>query len=362
MNPVRSQKAPKRPRKFVWSSHGRASISRLAFGIMRAVVATAFGGPDVLSLVEQDVPRPAPGEVAIDVHYAGVNFAEVMGRSGAVPALHTPIILGLEVSGFIRELGAGVKGLLVGDPVCALTGVGGYAEIAVAAASSTHILPDREDSTLRLGAALPTIVPTAWSLIYQAAKIVAGEDVLVSAAAGGVGTLLGQLARRAGARQVLGVVGTTAKVAYASKFGYDHVFVEDDWERGVEEVTDGRGLAVVLDSVGGSFRRAAFEVLAPMGRLVFFGNASGEPQELPNPEIMRSRCQTAVGFSITGLTRLDPERARRYSEAGIALAISGELKIDITQAFPLAEAASAHRELENRRTTGKIVLEMHGSG
>jgi NADPH2:quinone reductase len=323
---------------------------------MRAVVISEFGGPEVLKVEEREVPAPGPDQVSIDVAYAGVNFAEVMTRQGGMPGLAAPVVPGLEVSGTVREVGSAVSGLEVGDPVCAFTIFGGYAEVAVASAAATHRLPDGDDATLRRGAALPTVVPTAWALVHEVARLRPDEDVLVSAAAGGVGTLVGQIARRAGAGRVFGIVSTPEKAEYALGFGYDEVFLEATWREQLDAATGARGVDVVFDSVGAAFRKEAFDVLLPMGRLVTFGNASGEPEVSPPGGAIRTQCKAAVGFSISSLTRTDPAKARQYSQEALRVALDDDLRIDITQVLPLADAASAHEALEGRRTTGKTIL------
>jgi NADPH:quinone reductase len=325
---------------------------------MRAAVVTSFGGPEVLQVEERDIPSPDPDQVSIDIAYAGVNFAEVTMRRGELPNATAPVMPGLEVSGIVREVGSDATDFAVGDPVCAFTIAGGYAEVAVAPALSTHRLPDGDDATLRRGATLPTVVPTAWALINELARLRPDEDVLVVAAAGGIGTIAGQLARHAGAGKVYGIASTLEKAAYAKSFGYDDVFVESKWRASIDAATGARGVDVVLDSVGGDFRAEAIEVVAPMGRLVMFGNASGAPEVSPPAGVMRTQCKAAVGFSITGLTRLDPARARRITEAALRMATETNLRIDITEVLPLEDAWRAHEALEGRRTTGKLVLSM----
>jgi len=327
---------------------------------MRAAVVTSFGGPEVLQVEERDIPSPGPDQVAIDVAYAGVNFAEVTMRRGEVPNGTAPVVPGLEVSGIVREVGSDVTDVAAGDPVCAFTIAGGYAEVAGAPALSTHRLPDGDDATLRRGATLPTVVPTAWALINEVARLRPDEDVLVVAAAGGIGTIAGQLAGHAGARKVYGIASTPEKAAYAKSFGYDDVFVESEWRARLDAATGARGVDVVLDSVGGDFRAEAIDVVAPMGRSVMFGNASGAPEVSPPAGLMRLQCKAAVGFSISRLTRLDPCRARRVSEAALRMAAEKDLRIDITELLPLEDAWRAHKALEGRRTTGKLVLSVSG--
>jgi NADPH:quinone reductase len=325
---------------------------------MKATVVEGYGGPDVLRLREVPVPDPGPGQVAIDVAYAGVNYAEVMARRGVLAPFRPPFVPGLEVSGRVRALGDGVDGLRVGDAVSALTTRGGYAEVALAPAAVTYPL---RDGDLMTGAALPTIVPTAWALVHEVARLRAGETVLVQAAAGGVGTIAGQVARRAGAGAVLGVAGTPAKAAYARGFGYDEVFAGSDWPERARAATGGRGLDVILDSIGGGTRAHGFDLLAPLGRLVFFGNACDEPEVGFPGDLLRGQVKATLGWSITALAARDPARARAIAQSALGAFGAGELRVDVTAVLPLAEAPRAHELLEGRRTTGKLVLHVGGA-
>lgn len=313
---------------------------------MRAVVVDRHGGPEVLRVREVDEPAPGPGQVSIDVAFAGVNFAEVMGRRGTLPIARAPFVPGLEVSGTVRAVGAGVDGLRVGEPVAALTTQGGYAEVAVAPAAVTFAL---DGADLRSAAAFPVVVPTAWALIHEVARVRAGETVLVHAAAGGVGIAAGQIARAAGARP-LGVVSTPEKAAYAQRFGYDDVFV------GLDDVPG--SLNVVLDSVGGETRARSLDLLAPLGRLAIYGNACGEPEEPVAGARLRREAKGVLGFSIATLAAVAPERANALGRA----ALRAGVEIDVTAVLPLAEAARAHEQLESRRSTGKLLLAVAGDG
>jgi len=325
---------------------------------MKAALVTEYGGPDALRMADVPVPEPGPGQVAIDVAYAGVNYAEVMARRGALPAFAPPFVPGLEVSGTVRALGEGVEGLRVGQAVGALTTRGGYAEVALAPAAVTYPLGADGEADLVVGAALPTIVPTAWALVHDVARVRAGEDVLVHAAAGGVGTVVGQIARRAGAGRVLGVVGTAAKAAFAERFGYDEVLVGERWDEQARAATRGRGLDVVLDSIGGTVRERSFELLAPLGRIVFYGNACDEPEVGFPGSRLRAEVKSTLGFSITALAAAAPERARALAERALAAVARGQLEVPITDVLPLEQAQQAHRLLEGRMTTGKLVLEI----
>jgi NADPH2:quinone reductase len=323
---------------------------------VRAALVDRYGPPDTIEVVDHPVPDPAPGEVSVDVVYAGVNYAEVMARRGSLPVFVPPFIPGLEVSGTVRAVGDAVDGFAVGEPVCALTTRGGYAEVAVAPAAMTYRLTGSLASDLERAAAMPTIVPTAHALVHEVARLRAGERVLVHAAAGGVGTLLGQIARRSGAGAVFGVVSSQDKAAFATGHGYDEVFVGPDWDAAVTERTQGRGLDVIFDSVGGEVRSRGFEVLAPLGRLVAYGNACDDPEIGFPGGVMRSKLRGMLGFSITALAVLDPPRARGIAEAAFAEFAAADLAIPITGVYPLKEAWRAHELLEGRSSTGKLVL------
>lgn len=328
---------------------------------MRAIVVEEFGGPEVLQLTELPVPEPGPGQVSIDVAYAGVNFAELKARSSGyrVPAL--PFQPGLEVSGRIRAVGEGVPeayGLRPGLPVAALTRFGGYADVAVADADTVFAVP--EGVSLRTAAALPTVLPTAHALLHEIGRLRTGESVLVQGAAGGVGGVVGQLAKLAGAGQVLGVVSSQAKAEYALKTGYDHVFVGAEFTaEAVRERTGGRGVDLALDAVGGDTLRESLAALTAFGRLVSFGNAGGDaPWQVGQNDLTPGR--TVAGMSILELSHRAPAELRTLTDRAFALVAGGSVDPLISAELPLADAVEAHRLIESRTTTGKLLLRVAG--
>ncbi|MDH6113877.1 NADPH2:quinone reductase [Kitasatospora sp. MAP12-15] len=320
---------------------------------MRAVLVEKFGGPEVLTLADVPVPKPGPGEVSIEVAYAGVNFAELKARSSGYRVASLPHLPGLEVSGRIREVGDDVTGFRPGQEVAALTASGGYAEVAVASANAVFALP--AGISLRVGATLPTVLPTAHALLHEVGRLRTGETVLVHGAAGGVGTVVGQLARHGGAAAVYGVVSSTAKVEHALKAGYDEVFVGDDFDDDVYRITGGRGVDLMLDPVGGDTFRRNLETLAPFGRLVSYGNASGAaPWQVGQIQLTPGR--SVAGFSVLTLAKSDPALLREIASRAFQLVADGTVELPITAEFPLTEAAAAHRLMETRTTTGKLLL------
>ncbi|MFC6882467.1 MULTISPECIES: quinone oxidoreductase family protein [Actinomadura] len=314
---------------------------------MRAITVPAFGGPEVLRAAEVGPPEPKPGEVSIDVAYAGANFAEILYRRGVVD-VPLPYVPGIEVSGRVRALGPGVEGLRVGEPVAALTIVdgGGYAEVVTASADLVAPLGGL-GLGLDVAAAVPSNGATAFLVLDRVARIEPGESVLVHAAAGGVGSQLGQAARLLGAGTVAGTVGSPAKAEAARGFGYDDVRLRDDPYGGPYDI--------VVDMVGGPARQRSLDALAPMGRLVVMGNASGADDVAVAANELWFTNRTVSGFNLAAFSAADPAGAGRALRRALAAAASGDLRVQV-EALPLDEAAEAHRRIESGATTGKLVL------
>ena len=321
---------------------------------MRAVVVREYGAPEVLRLAEVPEPEPGAGEVTIGVRFAGVNFTDVRNRIGDGLGV-VPLVPGVEVAGTVREVGDGVSGLSPGQPVAALTRGHGYAEVVSAAADLTVPLPENLAGRPEAGGMLVT-VPLALMLLRRVARVLPEETVLLHAAAGGVGTVTGQLARHWGLRPLLGTASTAAKAEFARGYGYGHVFGYSDFAEGVLAATAGRGVDVVLDPVGGQVRARSFELLAPFGRLVTYSNISREPELVPDAAWMRARCVGYLGFSGGQLPLRDPGLVRPSLLEAAQLISSGAIEIRVTSVFPLEQAAEAHRVFERRAAVGKFIL------
>jgi NADPH2:quinone reductase len=266
-----------------------------------------------------------------------------------------PFVPGVEVAGVVRALGPGVSGLEPGQPVAALTRGHGYAEVATAAAELTVPLPDRLAGRPESAGMLVT-VPLALMLLRRVARVGPEETILLHGAAGGVGSVTAQLARHFGLRPPLGTVSDPAKAEFAREHGFAHVFGYDDFAARVAEVTDGRGVDVVLDPVGGAVRARSFELLAPFGRLVTYSNISREPEVVPDGNWMRARCVGYAGYSGGQLPLRAPELVRPSLLEATELVNSGAVEIAVTEAFPLERAGDAHRVFERRAAVGKLVL------
>jgi len=319
---------------------------------VRAVVIREFGPPEVLQPAEMADVAAGPDEVVIDVEYANVTFVETQIRAGRpphpsmLPAL--PAILGNGVGGTVADAGAGsAGGSGSGRPVVAsLNGTGGYAERAVSPASRLIEVPD--GLALRDAVALLADGRTALAVARQAV-LRTGETVLVEAAGGGVGTLLVQIARQAGAR-VVALASQPRKLALARDLGADLTvdYRHDGWE---QQVRDFAGqVDVVFDGVGGDIGRATFGLLGPGGRFCPFGMASGSFAAVP-PELARDR-EVTVRAGAGG----SPEELAALARTALAEAAAGRLRPVIGQEFPLAEAARAHAAIEARETVGKTLL------
>jgi NADPH2:quinone reductase len=318
---------------------------------MRAVIVREFGPPEVLVAGEAPEPVAAAGEVIVDVELANITFVETQVRAGRpphpsmLPAL--PAILGNGVGGVVAAVGPGVNAELVGRRiVTSLSGSGGYAERAVAAAQRLVEVPD--GLAMREAVALLADGRTALSLVRQAQPR-PGETVLVEAAAGGVGSLLVQLARNAGARVVAAAAGER-KLAVARELGADVAidYRADDWPQQLRDAVG--AVDVVFDGVGGAVGEAAFGLLGPGGRLSSFGMASGS--------FARIDAQEAEARSVVVLDRgpLSPEELLALTRAALEEGTAGRLRPVIGQELPLEDAAAAHAAIEARATVGKTLL------
>lgn len=322
---------------------------------MKAIVVNEPGAPEVLRLEEVKKPEPGPGEVLIRVAVAGVNYADVGMRAGMMGGPHAmdlPYTPGFEVAGTVAAVGENVTGVAAGARVAAVLGSGGYAEYAVAAPDALVEVPDGVE--FADASALLVQGLTAYGVLHDSARLQGGESVLVQAAGGGVGTLAVQLAKFAGAT-VVATAGSDEKLELALSLGADHAidYTRDGWEKRVLEATGGRGVAVVLESVGGEIGAKAYDCLAPLGRMVTFGASSGEGLRPPDMWQLNLKGQTVGGYGGPWLRPGAAEKARRAISGYLR---GGRLKVVRGASFGLKEASGAHQAIEERRTTGKVLL------
>ena len=321
---------------------------------MKAIRIHETGGPEVMHLEEVEIPTLAQGEVLIKIAAAGINYADLAQRRGAyLTRTRTPMTLGFEVAGTIAAHGPGTSAPPVGTRVIAFV-EGGYAEYAIASAATIIPIPDNLDFAHAAAFAVQGL--TAYQTLRESGRLQPGESVLVQAAAGGVGTLAVQLARLMGAGKVIGTASNEQKLDLVRSLGADAAinYTQDDWVEQVKKATDGRGVDIVLEVVGGDVADQALKCLAPFGRLVVIGAASGERAQFSAIQLMYKNL-SVVGYWLTAWM----SRPDRIAAAPIELMqylASGNLQIIVGQTFPLAEAAEAHRVIAERRTTGKVVL------
>ena len=320
---------------------------------MRAIRVHENGGPEVLRVETVDDPIPGPGEALVRVEATGVNFIEIYQRKGAykTPLPWTP---GEEGAGTIVSLGPGVKDLRPGDRVVSYNLEGSYGEVAVAKADRLIAIPD--DVTTRDAAAVMLQGMTAHYLVTSVYALQPGDTCLVHAAAGGVGLLLCQMAKRRNA-MVIGTVSSEEKAALAREAGADEVilYTKQDFVPEVQRITDGKLVQVVYDSVGATTFMKSLQCLAQRGMMASFGQSSGMVPPIDPLELLR---HGSLFLTRPTLAHYAAARDELVWRAGDVLGSvrDGSLKVRIDRAVPLADASQAHRALEERRTTGKVLL------
>jgi NADPH2:quinone reductase len=313
---------------------------------VQAIQITEFGGPEVLVLRELDDPEPADGFVILDVAAAGVNWADThQAENTYLAAAELPLVPGGEVVGTTPD----------GKRVVALTNGGGYAERAVAHPSLMWEVPDGVSDAQALALVLQGT--SAWHLLRTSAQLRPAESVAIFAAAGGVGTIAIQLAKRFGAGRVIGLASSDEKRELAARLGADATVDSNTKElkEALIEANDGRHVDVILEMVGGETFEESLSALAHFGRLVHFGQSAREGAPSVKPGKLMATSRGVIGFWLMHLVRY-PERLGEALEDMFAAVRAGELEVIVGETYPLAEARRAHEDMRSRRTTGKLVL------
>jgi NADPH2:quinone reductase len=320
---------------------------------MKAIQVSQTGGPEVLKLVDLPIPQPKPNEAVLQIEAAGVNFIDVYFREGRYPA-PLPFVNGQEGAGIIVAIGAEVSTLKAGDRVAYTGAMGSYAEYAAVPADRLVKIPDELDFTQAAAAMLQGM--TAHYLCHSTYPVQSGETVLVHAAAGGVGLLLVQMCKSIGAR-VIGTVGSEEKAKLARDAGADEVIIysEQDFETETKRLTDNQGVHVVYDGVGKDTFVKGLHVLRPRGCMVIFGGASGAVPPFDLLELTKHGSLYVTRPSLQHYIATREELEQRSGDV-LGMIQAGKLKMRIHQTYPLAEAETAHRDLESRKTTGKLLL------
>jgi NADPH2:quinone reductase len=320
---------------------------------MKAIQVQKNGGPEVLTLVDIPAPKPKPNEAVVKISAAGVNFIDVYFRNGHYPST-LPFTIGQEGSGIVTEVGADVKTFKPGDRV-AYTGIrGSYAEYAAVPADRLVALPPGITEQQAAAAMLQGI--TAHYLVHDTFPLKKGETALIHAAAGGVGLLLVQTAKNIGAR-VIATVGTHEKAKLAREAGADDVilYAQQDFEVETKRLTDGKGVHVVYDGVGKTTFDKDLEVLRPRGYLVLFGASSGPVPPFDLAKLAQKGSLFVTRPTIVHYIAAHEELQKRATDV-LTMIATGKIKLRIEHIYPLKEVQQAHRDLEARKTTGKLLL------
>lgn len=323
---------------------------------MRIVRHHEFGAPSVLQVEETEKPVPGPGEVLIRTEAVGVNFAECQRRQGIPvggPAT-LPGSPGGDVAGTVEQVGAGVDQVSVGDRVVTGVAADGYAEYVVTNADWLFAVPEGIDAGQ--ATSLPIPGQTAYHVIATAAKLQPGESVLITAAAGGIGHLLVQMAKALGAGRIIAAARGEAKLAFAASLGADVTvdYSVDGWEEKVRAATDGRGVDVALETVGGDVLTKSVNLTAQFGRTVVYGAAGGELPAIEVADIFDNRI--VMGFSMWGVMGNRPDVMARGARELLDMVTSGKVRPVVHAEVPLKDAAAAHELMESRSQLGRVVL------
>lgn len=321
---------------------------------MRAIRIHSTGGPDVLRLEDVDAPQPGPGELLIEVEAAGLNFIEVYQRAGQY-TMDMPVTLGAEAAGVVRALGEGVRGFAVGDRVVSQSVRGSYAEQALVAAARAVRIP--EGVSTRQAAAVFLQGLTAHYLTTSTYALRAGERVLVHAAAGGVGLLLCQMARKKRGAYVIGTASTPEKRELARKAGAEAVidYTTQDFAEETRRITGGAGVHVVYDSVGKTTFAKSLDCLAQRGLLALFGQSSG-PVPPFDPQILNRKGSLFLTRPTLNHYVTTREELVWRADEVLGWVADGSLDVRVGAEFPLADVAKAHEALTGRKTTGKVLI------
>ena len=320
---------------------------------MKKLIVEETGGPEKMKSVEVPIPTPGPKDALVKIAFSGVNFIDVYFRTGLYKS-ETPIVLGSEASGTVETVGSDVTEVARGDRVAYAMVRGSYAEYAVVPAAQLVKVPDAVD--LETAAAIMLQGMTAHYLTHSTFPLAAGDACLVHAAAGGTGGLIVQMARHRGAR-VFGTVSTEEKAREARTLGADETinYTTQDFEVEVKRLTSGRGVDVVYDSVGKTTFDKSLNVIRPRGTLALFGQSSGSVPPM-DPAVLNARGSLYLTRPSLAHHMLTREELLWRAGDVMNYVASGVVKVRIAAIYPLADAASAHRDLEGRKTAGKLLL------
>ncbi|WP_404443175.1 zinc-binding dehydrogenase [Sutcliffiella horikoshii] len=321
---------------------------------MKAVIQNEFGDADVLMYTEVEIPKIREKEVLIKAEYTSVNYGDIKKRIGNKGKGKFPFTLGLDVAGTIEEV-TDDSLFSVGDRVIAFPKGGSYAEYVVANEQLVFRIPD--SLSFKQAATAPTVSILAYLLIHEIGQVGTTDTIVIHSAAGGVGSMLVQLAKLAGVKKIIGTVGNLNKEGYVKNLGADVVCTYETFVEEVLKLTSNLGANVIFDSVAGEVTSKSLECLALYGTLVQFGNSSGKPGSFKTSDV-HSSCRNIKGFSLGTTRKHDPERLADVAEKVLEFFASEKITLPIAQVFDLKDAAQAHKLIESRNYEGKILIKM----
>lgn len=319
------------------------------------MIVDRFGSTENMKYVDLEIPSVNSKQVLIRVMVTSVNFADIKARYGNKGQGKLPFIPGLEASGVIEQVGDEVTSFFVGQRVMAFPQNGSYAEYIVADENLTFAIPDNMSFDVAGSCGIVSFL--SYKLIADIANLHHTDKVLIHSASGGVGTTAIQIARALGAKTIIGTVGNDTKIPVALEAGANHVicYTNENFSQRVNELTDGKGVNVVLDSIGGEITEQSVNCLSKYGRLVVFGNSSGKYGQIQTSEL-HSSCRSVLGFSLGTTRKEQPEVLKDTSLQVFRMLESGQITIKISEKLPLKDASLAHQLIESRNSTGKVLL------
>ena len=327
--------------------------------MIKAIGLKEYGGPKVLKTIQIEKPTVGINQVLIKVLGFSINYADIQTRQGLYHAggASFPIVPGLDAMGIVEAVGNQVTNVKIGQRVIAFPHTGTYAEYVVA--DSNLAFPIPEEFSFEQAVACPLVSFTSHMLLNKVGRLQKGETMLIHAASGGIGTTAIQIAKNMGADKIIGTVGSTEKVQEALNAGADYVICNktEDFVTEVNKITNNKGADVILDSLGSTYTINGMNCLAPYGRMVAFGNASGSYSEI-GTNLLHSSCRSVLGFSVGTTRKLRPELFVDTAETVIELMVSGKINMKVSQVLNFSEVAKAHELIENRKVTGKVIIKV----
>jgi NADPH2:quinone reductase len=325
--------------------------------LLKAIVISKFGGPNCLEYKEIAVlPEISENQVLIKVKATSINFADIKKRNGTYPGeVQLPFIPGLDASGIIAAIGEKVSHLEVGQKVIAFPSDGSYAEYIVADEAVTFPIP--ESMCLEKAAAFPIVAFASYNLLKDVARVQQGESILMHAGSGGVGTTAIQFAKLFGCKNIIASVGSEHKEGIAKEVGADYVINYNDknLSKNVLNITEGKGVDVILDSLGGEVFTESMKCLAPFGRLVYYGNASRQSASL-DIDLLYPSNRMVMGYSLGAYRKFRPHQLKETAKQVLPYLEKNLIKIVISKKYSLKDAAIAHEWIESRQSIGKVLL------